>query len=160
MVRGRSSIREEGRAGDAGRGPVGQWDRDSQTEERSRRAEGWQGGTAGWALKGHCRQAAGLLTQRAEQVRQASGVRRQMEGKQGPLLWSLGSRVHCCKTFTARRAHKPARERKEKARFRTLPACTANPRHHPPSCLGWRWAPLGAGSSPTFPSPDSIPGSL
>ena len=53
MVRGQSSIGEEGRTGDAGRGPVGQWDRDRQTEEHSRRAEGWPGGTAGWPLKGH-----------------------------------------------------------------------------------------------------------
>lgn len=52
-------------------------------------------------------------------MRQASGVRRQMEGKQGPLLWGLSGRVHCCKRFTARRAHKPIGERKEKASFRT-----------------------------------------
>lgn len=52
MVRGQSSI-GEGRTGDAERGPGGQWDRDSQTEGRSRRAEGWQRGTAGWPLKGH-----------------------------------------------------------------------------------------------------------
>lgn len=44
MVRGQSSIGEEGRTEDAGRGPVGQWDRDSQTEECSRRAEGLAGG--------------------------------------------------------------------------------------------------------------------
>lgn len=44
MVRGQGSIREESRTEDAGRGPVGQWDRDSQREECSRRTEGLAGG--------------------------------------------------------------------------------------------------------------------
>lgn len=159
MVRGQSSIGEEGRTGDAGRGPVGQWDRDSQTEERSRRAEVWPGGTAGWPLKGHFQgmMQVGSWAPHPACGAGEAGIRGKTAngGQAGPTAmgsWQPSSSLPGEPTACKRN--------KGEGTFQNSSCMYSRPPASPAILPGLEVGAPGGRVLPHFPSPDSIPGSL